>query len=70
MCKYWHVQKQINDITRLLTRRRLSDRWEYSIETLKRWEKNGKLNPLKLGRNVRYRLADIEALERQAEVRK
>ncbi len=52
----------------LLTRQQLSKRWEISPETLKRWEKAGKLNPLKLGKSVRYRLADIEKIEADAQL--
>jgi hypothetical protein len=53
----------------MLSRRLLADRWAVSKETLKRREKAGKLPFLKLGRDVRYRLADIEQIEAQAEVR-
>jgi hypothetical protein len=55
--------------TRLLTRKGLADRWQVSTETLKRRERCGLLPFLKLGRGVRYRMSDIEALERAAEVR-
>jgi hypothetical protein len=54
---------------RLLTRKGLSDRWQISIETLKRRERAGLLPFLKLGRGVRYHLADVEHLEADAEVR-
>jgi hypothetical protein len=40
-----------------------------SVETLKRRERCGLLPFLKLGRGVRYRLAEIERLEAEAEVR-
>jgi hypothetical protein len=53
----------------LLTRKELGHRWKTSTETLKRRERAGILPFLKLGRGVRYRMADIEALERAAEVR-
>jgi hypothetical protein len=52
-----------------LTRKGLADRWQLSVETLKRRERCGILRCLKLGRGVRYRLADIERLEADAEVR-
>jgi hypothetical protein len=55
--------------TRLLTRKGLANRWQLSTETLKRRERCGLLPFLKLGRGVRYRLADIERLEAEAEVR-
>jgi hypothetical protein len=54
---------------RLLTRKGLADRWQMSTETLKRRERAGVLRVLKLGRGVRYRLSDVEALEAAAEVR-
>jgi hypothetical protein len=58
------------DITeRFLTRKGLADRWQLSTETLKRRERCGLLPFLKLGRGVRYRLADVEHLEAEAEVR-
>jgi hypothetical protein len=53
----------------LLSRRQLADRWQLSTETLKRRERCGALPFLKLGRGVRYRIADIETLEADAEVR-
>jgi hypothetical protein len=52
----------------LLTRKELCARWKLSTETLKRRERCGLLPFLKLGRGVRYRVADIEALEHAAEV--
>jgi hypothetical protein len=41
---------------------------ELNIETIKRREKSRVLKALKLGRLVRYRLADVEAVEAEAEV--
>jgi hypothetical protein len=58
-----------NTADRLLSRRELAARWSLSTETLKRRERCGILPSLKLGRGVRYRLADIERLETEAEVR-
>jgi hypothetical protein len=52
-----------------LTRKGLADRWQLSVETLKRRERCGILPFLKLGRGVRYRLEEIERLEADAEVR-
>jgi hypothetical protein len=58
------------DITeRFLTRKALADRWQLSTETLKRRERCGLLPFLKLGRGVRYRLADVKHLETEAEAR-
>jgi hypothetical protein len=61
--------KQITNSAQLLTRRHLATRWAVSKETLKRRERAGLLPFLKLGRDIRYRLADIEQIEAQAEVR-
>lgn len=62
------MNKQASDTQHLITRRGLSSRWAISIETLKRRERAGTLPFLKLGAVVRYRLTDIEEIERQAEV--
>jgi hypothetical protein len=59
----------LDEAARLLTRRELSGRWQLSTETLKRRERCGLLRCLKLGRGVRYRLSDVEALEQAAEER-
>jgi hypothetical protein len=56
-----------NTSAQLISRRALSERWQLSTETLKRRERCGILPFLKLGRGVRYRLADIERLEAEAE---
>jgi predicted site-specific integrase-resolvase len=52
----------------MLTRRHLAERWRVSRETLKRREKAGILPFLKLGRDVRYKIEDIERIEAQARV--
>jgi hypothetical protein len=52
----------------MLTRRLLAERWSVSRETLKRRERAGLLPFLKLGRDVRYRLDDIERIEKEARV--
>ena len=52
---------------RQLSRKELSARWNLSIKTLKRREKEGILRPLSLGaRTVRYRLSEILAIEEDA----
>ncbi len=51
------------------TRGQLSRRWLVSIMTLKRKERAGVLRAFKIGRSVRYRLSDILAFEKDAEVR-
>jgi hypothetical protein len=62
--------KHQDNAVQLVTRKGLSNRWQLSVESLKRRERCGLLPFLKLGRGVRYRLADIERLEADAEVRR
>ncbi len=52
---------------KLMTQRALADRWELSEGTLERWRSAG-IGPVyvKLGGQVRYRLADIRAFEDDA----
>ena len=56
--------------TQLLSRRQLCERWQVSRELIKRREKAGILRVLKLGRDARYFLADVERIEAEAEVRR
>jgi hypothetical protein len=58
--------KQENTRRHLLTRLDLCERWRTSRETLKRRERLGTLPFLKLGRQVRYKLSDIEQIENEA----
>lgn len=53
----------------LISRKQLAERWSLSTETLKRRERTGILPALKMGRGVRYRITDIERIEKEAEVR-
>jgi predicted DNA-binding transcriptional regulator AlpA len=50
-----------------LSRKALAARWQCHLETLKRWEASGRLpKPIKIGAKfLRYRLSDIEAVERK-----
>jgi hypothetical protein len=64
MRNYYHTEER----EQLLTRRDLAERWRVSGETLKRRERAGLLRALKIGRGVRYRLGDILAFEKGAEV--
>jgi hypothetical protein len=61
------MNNQDNSV-QLVTRRGLADRWQVSIETLKRRERCGILPVLKLGRGVRYRLDDVERIEADASI--
>lgn len=50
-----------------LTRCELAKRWKISLTTIRRMEKRGDLNPIRLsGRLVRFDLAGIERVERDA----
>jgi predicted site-specific integrase-resolvase len=51
----------------LISRPALAERWECHVETIKRWEREGRLHPVGLSsRLVRYRMAEILALEQAA----
>lgn len=50
---------------RHLTTEELSERTGIPVETLRQWRRHGRGPvPMKLGRGVRYRLADVEAWEK------
>jgi len=53
--------------TPFTNRRSLSKRWLKSVMTLKRMERAGLLRPLKIGKDVLYRMSDVERIEQQAE---
>jgi hypothetical protein len=64
------MQKPMQEESQLLSRRQLCERWQVSRELIKRREKSGILPVLKIGRDARYRLADVERIEEEAEVRR
>jgi hypothetical protein len=50
-----------------ITRNQLAERWACSTESLKRYERRGIIHPVKIAeRMLRYRLAEIEALENES----
>lgn len=51
-----------------LTAHELAQRWRCSGETLKRRRRSGQLPAYKLGRSVRFKLADVLAFEAQARI--
>jgi excisionase family DNA binding protein len=55
-----------NDVEndQFLSRKELADRWGFCIETLKRWEKAKKLPFIKIGKQVRYLLSEVEKIEK------
>jgi hypothetical protein len=51
----------------LLSRKAVAQRWETSVETIKRREREGLLKAIRFNqRLLRYKLSDIEALENAA----
>jgi hypothetical protein len=62
------MSKQVVSIPeQLLSRRAVADRWQTSVETVKRREKEGLLKAIRFNeRLLRYKLSDIEAFEAQA----
>jgi hypothetical protein len=64
------MQKPMQEETHLLSRRQLCERWQVSRELIKRRERSGVLPVLKIGRDARYRLRDVERIEEEAEVRR
>jgi hypothetical protein len=52
-------------LKRLFTRRRLTGRWDCSVETLKRLERRGVLTVIRIGGMVRYSLDDILEVEKR-----
>lgn len=45
----------------LLTRAEAAKVLKVTVKTLERWERAGKLTPLRNGKTIRYRVEDIEA---------
>ena len=64
-----NVKQPLRKPAQLLTRRELADRWSMSTQTLRARERCGFLPVLRLGRDIRYRLDDVERLESQAAAR-
>lgn len=48
--------------TQLMTRNETADLLKVTTKTLQRWERDGTLEPVRIGGVVRYRRADIEEL--------
>jgi hypothetical protein len=61
--------KPTPDTTKPFTnRQQLAQRWLCSTMKLKRMEKAGLLPSLKIGKQVLYRMSDVERIEKHAEV--
>jgi hypothetical protein len=60
-------KKIVSASEQLLSRRAVADRWQTSVETVKRRERAGLLTAIRFNqRLLRYRLSDIEAFEAAA----
>ena len=64
------METQLPKQSAFISRSDLSRRWVCSSATIKRWERAGMLQAVKIGpRNVLYKTSDVEVIERQGEVR-
>jgi excisionase family DNA binding protein len=52
---------------RLLTAREVADRLGFTVETVLRWTRDGRLRAVRLGRALRYRDEDVDAFLEQHE---
>jgi len=60
-------RKVVSRPEQLLSRKAVADRWQTSVETVKRREKAGLLKALRFNqRLLRYKLSEVEALEAAA----
>jgi predicted site-specific integrase-resolvase len=62
------MSKQVPTISeQLLSRRAVANRWQTSVETVKRREKDGLIKVIRFNeRLLRYKLSDIKAFEAAA----
>lgn len=58
--------RQMNEksASNLIKREATAQRLGVDVSTLWRWEKSGYLKPVRIGRNIYYKISDIEARER------
>jgi hypothetical protein len=60
-------RKVVSSPEQLLSRKAVADRWQTSVETIKRREKAGLLKAIRFNqRLLRYKLSEVEALEAAA----
>lgn len=52
----------------LLTERQVAERYHVSVHSTRRWRREGRITFLKIGRQVLFRPADLEAFETGHEV--
>lgn len=49
----------------LLDQREAAHRMSVSVATLRRWAANGEIDPVRIGRTVRYRVTDLDKIGRR-----
>jgi hypothetical protein len=60
--------KSTNEQGKFLKRTELAARWRCSVETIKRRQRSGLLNPVRLSqRSLLYLMSEIEQIEREAQ---
>jgi hypothetical protein len=61
------IQRDNTGSDQLLSRKGVAERWQTSVETVKRREKAGLITPIRFNqRLLRYKLSDIAAFEQAA----
>ena len=62
-----YMTSKVQTNEQLLSRKAVAARWQSCVETVKRREKAGLLNPIRFNqRMLRYRLSEVERLESEA----
>lgn len=51
-----------NKMKRMVTRKQISDQLNISTKTVSRWEQKGWLKPFRIGKIIRYRQSEVDAL--------
>lgn len=60
------MKNNLNQSTGFITANGLQDRWQVSGMTLWRLRRKGTLTAYKIGKGVRFSLAEVEKIEREA----
>ena len=57
------IEKRLpKPLTKYVSRKHLSEILDVSVVTLITWDEKGILNPLRIGKRVRYRMSEIELI--------
>lgn len=51
-------------IQKLISPKALAKRWEVSSATIYRWQRDGLLDPIRIGGSVRYSIHQVEEIEK------